>query len=346
LHAIDAFDRHAEAWDRVNRRSGGIPFLASLFIRNALREFGRGDEKLAVLGAPGTERALGVLWRKRSSVWETFQPSQLPLGAWVMERGLDYAPAVHGLLRRLPRFPLLLSLTQQDPWLHARPDGVAGLGTLDYIETAWVEVDQPFDAYWAARGKNLRHNMRKQRAQLERDGIRTSLDVITTPEAVAQAIDDYATLESSSWKGEAGTAVAAGTAQGRFYRAMLEDFCRIGAGRIFRYRFDDKVVSVDLCIEGGDNLVVLKTTFDTSYKQLSPAFLMREDAFRGIFDERRIRRIEFYGRRMEWHQRWTDLSRTLYHINGYRWNSLPQLHAKLSAWRQKRAAATPAMNQG
>jgi len=54
---------------------------------------------------------------------------------------------------------------------------------------------------------------------------------------------------------------------------------------------------------------------------------MREDATRGLFDEARFERIEFYGRVMEWHTRWTDEIRTMYHLNGYRWPVLGRLHA-------------------
>jgi hypothetical protein len=31
---------------------------------------------------------------------------------------------------------------------------------------------------------------------------------------------------------------------------------------------------------------------------------------------------------MEWHLRWTDEVRTMYHVNHYRWPVLRRLHAK------------------
>jgi hypothetical protein len=54
---------------------------------------------------------------------------------------------------------------------------------------------------------------------------------------------------------------------------------------------------------------------------------MREEACRRLFEEGRIRRIEFYGKVMEWHTRWTDEVRTMYHLNYYRWPVLGYLHA-------------------
>jgi hypothetical protein len=221
----------------------------------------------------------------------------------------------------------MLGLSQLDPLFGDRPKDGGHWQTLDYIETPWVEVSGSFEDYWAARGKNLRTNMRKQRAKLEAEGTPPRLEVLTSPADVAQGLADYGRLESAGWKAADGTAIHPDNAQGRFYRAMLEAFCRGGAGSIYRYSFGGKVVAVDLCVASTETLVVLKTTYDESYKTLSPSSLMREDALRGVFAGGRIRRIEFYGRLMEWHTRWTDKKRVLYHANYHRWPFLSRLRS-------------------
>jgi len=213
----------------------------------------------------------------------------------------------------------MLAVTQQDPDVLPRPAEGPRLSTLDYIQTARITINQAFDAYWEARGKNLKHNMKRQRSRLEKEGVKTSLEVITQPEEIVWAIKNYGELEAAGWKAEGGTAIAPANVQGRFYRAMLENFCRQGSGRVYQYRFDDRVVAVDLCIEGNGSLIILKTTYHESIKNSSPAFLMRQEAFRQLFAEGRISRIEFYGKLMEWHTRWSDEARTMYHINYHRW---------------------------
>jgi hypothetical protein len=85
-------------------------------------------------------------------------------------------------------------------------------------------------------------------------------------------------------------------------------------------------------------LAILKTTYDENYKSLSPASLLHQDAFRQVFDEGRVRRIEFYGKVMEWHTRWTDNARMLYHVNCDRWPWLPRLR-RLAAGVPARAAS-------
>ena len=41
---------------------------------------------------------------------------------------------------------------------------------------------------------------------------------------------------------------------------------------------------------------------------------MRQEAFGKLFEEGRIRKIEFYGRLMEWHTKWSDEVRSLYQV--------------------------------
>jgi CelD/BcsL family acetyltransferase involved in cellulose biosynthesis len=220
-------------------------------------------------------------------------------------------------------------LTQQDPATRQRPPTSATLETLDYVDTACVRITGTFDEYWASRGKNLRQNIKKQVARLAQDGIEAQLEVVEDPADVAQAIAQYGGLESAGWKAKGGTAIGPDNAQGRFYRSVFESFCSKGLGRIYRFSLDGKIVAMDLCLIGGGALVILKTTYDESLKSISPAFLMRYRYVQSIFAENGIDRIEFYGKVMEWHLRWTDEVRTLFHVNCYRWRWVRALRDKV-----------------
>lgn len=335
IHSANELARYGLDWDRLNAARGGLPFLSTAFLLPLLREFGAGRELLALHRTRDATDAVALLAPRGGGMWQTYQPSQLPLGAWLAADTLELEPLLQNLLQRLPGFALGIGLTQQDPLLARRPDESARLRTLDYIETAWVEVGGDFNAYWNARGKNLRQNMRKQRSKLEADGIAPRLAIISEPNEVAEAIAAYGRLESAGWKASGGTAIHPDNAQGRFYRNMLEAFCARGEGRIYCYRFNEKVVAVDLCVLGAGKLVILKTTYDESHKALSPAFLMRQEAFEKIFDEGAVRRIEFYGKRMEWHTRWTEHARALYHVTFYRWPFLPKAKAWMTRLRER-----------
>lgn len=326
---IREFDRLASEWNALSAQAGDLPFLRAEFLSPALREFGNGSELFVTCVAGDDHCAMGVLKRRRPGMWETFQPSQLPLGAFLLRNGSAVDAVLDGLLRALPGMSVAVALTQQDPALVARPTDSILVETLDYIETASLTLAGTFDDYWSARGKNLRHNVKRQRAKLQEQAMPLRLDVVDAPDRVAAAIADYGRLESSGWKALEGTAVGLDNAQGRFYRSMFESFCRMGKGRIYRYLFGDQVVAMDLCVERAGVLVVLKTTYDESVKVVSPATLMRYEILKSLFDEGRLTRVEFYGKAMEWHLRWTSDLRMLYHVNRYRWTSVKRLRFAL-----------------
>jgi CelD/BcsL family acetyltransferase involved in cellulose biosynthesis len=327
---LAAFAAFSNDWQRLHADSGASPMLDWDFVAPLLTEFGDGSEMLATCERDGRVAALAIVKPTRRGGWSTFQPPQAPLGLWLQGVDEELEPLMRTLLRTLPGLPVVFGLTQMDPLLMPRPADAACVRTLDYIDTAHVVMTGSFDDYWNARGRNLRSNLKKQRNRLEREGVELRLQVSRSPEDVAQAIADYGRLESSGWKAARGTAVHAGNAQGRYYRAMLESFCRRGKGGIYRYWIGERLAAMDLCIEDGGTLIILKTSYDESLpSSLSPTQLMREEAMRRLFEEGRIRRIEFYGRVMGWHLRWTEQVRTMYHVNYYRWPGLRRLHALL-----------------
>ena len=94
---------------------------------------------------------------------------------------------------------------------------------------------------------------------------------------------------------------------------------------VYEYLFDERVVAMNLCLARKDVLIVLKTTYDESIQSLSPAFLLREAELQELFAQGQIRRLEYFGRLMDWHTKWTDQKRTLYHLTQYRWPFLKRL---------------------
>ena len=333
-----------QQWDALNAAQGQLPFLASHAIVSALAFLGTGQERLligskvtgengetgaALNTAGGTVVAMLVLAPLRWQRWQIFQPSQLPLGAWVC---LPHLPVL-ALARSVMRGPvngrlgacLTLSFSPLDPLLTRRPPDAPDSETRDYIDTAWVETQADFEHYWQARGKNLRHNLRKQRQRLHTEGITLCMQTLRQPEDMAAAVARYGALESQGWKSQQGTAIHDQNAQGHFYRALLEDASQHSEAVVFQLLFDERVVAMNMGLQRGGTLVVLKTTYDESFSHYSPAFLLQETVLREFHGSQAIQRLEFFGRVMDWHTKWTQQQRTLYHLTLYRWPWLKQL---------------------
>lgn len=311
-------------WDRLNAKRGDIAFLTADAIKNALNTLGDGSERLLIGQQGATVCAMFLVVPLQNFRWRTFQPSQLPLGAWVAEAHLPLVEVARSLSRGALGFCLSLSITQVDPNLAPRNEDTADSQSSDYIETAWIDLNGNFEEYWSARGKNLRQNMRKQKNKLVAEGVAGHMRSLVHCSEMAAAIERYGALESSGWKAAHGTAIHPDNAQGRFYRELLEDAARRSEAVVYEYLFDGRVVASNLCLQRKGTLVVLKTTYDESIRAYSPAFLLSEGEIEQLYREKVIHRLEYYGRLMEWHSKWTENRRTIYHLTLYRWPWIKQ----------------------
>ncbi len=327
LLPVQDFKNYHSQWDDLNAAHYKSALLESRFVALLIHHFGTAKVKLAI-GLNGQTIAAMALLESNvlGTAWSTFQPAQAPLGLWLITPTLNQELVAQSLIAALPWTVGLLGITQQDPNLVPRPAQTTCLRTLDYIRTARIDTTAYFTEYWAARGKNLRHNLKRQRNRLEREGVELRLDVCQQSELVVEAISDYGRLESAGWKQLSGTAISVNNKQGVFYAELLTTYAKTDDAVVYRYFYGDRVVACDLCIIGHGVINWLKTTYDESETTSSPAALLRQESFEQIFSNPLIDSIEFYGSVMDWHTKWSDEIRTMYHINVYRWAWLSKLH--------------------
>jgi hypothetical protein len=316
--ARDIFGTYRTRWDAINRARGNHPLLDSKFVEPLVQHFASEGTLLGVL-EDRHDPAMVLVDRVRPGFWQTFQPSQAPIGLVLL--GADAAAEQVGrLMRDLPGLTLGVSLMQQDPEYPTGgvPAPSPTVETVEYISIPRITLRGSFEDYWRSRGRDLVQNLTRRRRRLVERGVRLELIVQPKPEGVGACIDEYGILETAGWKGREGTAVASDNVQGRFYREILENFCRDGEGAIYHLSMDGRVVASDLCVQRNGMLIVLKTAYDEDEKSFSPGLLLHEEMLRDAFASGTVRVLEFYGRVREWHTKWTDEIRTMYHINVYR----------------------------
>jgi hypothetical protein len=314
--AKENFEGTRKDWDALNQARSNHLLLDSKFVSPLLRHFGPGDVTLGFNegnGKPG----MTLLERKRVGIWETFQPSQAPMGLIVFGYQDETGEGLLDLARALPGIPLELAVLQQDPSHTSLPptQTLPNIERVDYISTPYLPIAGTFEDYWKARGTNLRHNLARRHRRMTEQKISMELKVRRAPEEVAECIREYGRLESKGWKGKDGTAIHESNAQGRFYQEMLENFCAAGEGVIYQWCLDDKVAASDLCLVRDGTMIVLKTAYDEELNQHSPALMMREEIMRQLHEQGAVKVVEFYGRVMEWHTKWCNDVRTMYHVN-------------------------------
>lgn len=303
------------AFDALNRAGRNLPILDSRFFEICLQHFGSGQERWVMAGSADRPAGVALLRRVGMKRWETFQPSQAPLGSWLCAAGTDAENVCRSLRRSLPGGALFIGLTQADPTVIPRPAESGSVRTLDYIRTGQFKIEQGFEEYWQRRGSNLKQNLRKQRNRLDREGKRVEVRLLSRPEDMPEAIARYAEIEGRSWKTSTGTAVAPGNAQHRFYEELFRDYAARSEALVVQLLLDGRVSSTDLCLVRNRQMIILKTTYDEADSKLSPALLMRMEALPKLTADGQPLAVEFYGPMMEWHTKWADDARTLYHAN-------------------------------
>ena len=325
LYPVSEFARLKQAWDELNLKQGGSALLSSRFIEPCLEHFCAAEVKLAIATSNELQQPVAATLIERIGLgrWQTLQPSQAPIGFWLSDPAIDFETLLAELAKALPGWVLSISITQQDPELLPRPSAMQQLTTLDYITTGRLVIPEDFQQYWQQRGKNVRQNINKSKNRLQREGISVTFEIADDPASVRQYVAEFGDLESAGWKRETGTAVHIDNVQGRFYTQLLEAFMPDQC-QIWRYRFDEQLVAVDLCLCVDGVLYILKTTYDEAFKRYSPAFMMHLAGIEAL-TEQSVERIEFYGPAMEWHKKLTQELRTMYHITWFSHPLIQQL---------------------
>ncbi|MCW8948763.1 MAG: hypothetical protein OQL17_02185, partial [Sedimenticola sp.] len=102
IFTADTFDNYEKQWDDLNFSGPNSPVLNSSFIKHSLKEFGTGKEILGTYGDDANIVAMTVLTKPKFGLWDTFQPSQAPLGFWINNSAEDTAFLLKCLSKELP----------------------------------------------------------------------------------------------------------------------------------------------------------------------------------------------------------------------------------------------------
>ena len=322
--AQESFGRYQKVWDELNQAHTNHLLLDSRFIDPLIRYFGSPDTLLGIsksFSYPG----MVLVERNRKNFWRTFQPAQAPLGPILLGNSDNLETQMNRLMCSLPGYALGFGVTQQDPektYFHGLTEN-SKIEYVPYIKTARLTLNGTFDEYWRARGRDLSGNLRKRSNRLEKSGVEVEMRVMRDVKDVADCLVQYGKLEGMGWKGREGTAVTIENVQGAFYQDMLERFCENGEGVVYTLLFNGETVAGDLCVERDGIHISLKIAYDESVKQHSPSFMLRKRIYESLYKEGNIKIVEFYGRFREWHAKWTDESRRMFHVNFYRSSLVP-----------------------
>ena len=330
--AIDASQglaSHRADWDRLNSQlASSHAMLDGAFVDALLRHFGSQGVQLAIARDGETPVAMLLLKSQghHLGVWSSFLPPQMQIGPSLVPPGLDLA----GLLAALPGYASELDLLCNDPRfgdlreLPGRP-----VESLPHALTMSVSMNSSFDDYWAQRPRKLIQNMRRYLRRLQSEPGGQRLEIVSTPEAIAAAVDRYAALESSGWKGREGTAVGSDNTQGRFYAELMGEFAAKGEALVYELWLGDDLLASRMLLLRDGMAIMLKTAFHEQFERVAPGRILLLLTLEDLFTRVPGGVAEFYTDAETDLLAWSTSQRWINHVSVYRHSGLPVLYSLL-----------------
>jgi CelD/BcsL family acetyltransferase involved in cellulose biosynthesis len=140
-------------------------------------------------------------------------------------------------------------------------------------------------------GHKKRKELRRQRKRLADNGTVTS-NSISDPAAIAQALDDFLTLEASGWKGRAGTAARIHSDTDRLLHAAVAALASEGKACVDRLCVDARAIAALVTLKSGATAWTWKIAYDERFARFSPGLLLLLDATERLLAERDIARVD------------------------------------------------------
>ena len=334
LYPVSDFDQFKTQWEKLNEKYLKSTLFDLRCVLPLIKYFASNKEVIAVLTHDGAVEGIVILEKLGKGQWQTFQPSQSPLGFVLINPEYFNEKVIRGLSSALPGVVTSIGFTQLDPAHYRRPNESNNCKTLDYITTGKLVIPGDFDHYWSERSRNVKQNYNRAKNRLAKQDISIALKVLTQPGDVAEGVGIYGDIESSSWKAASGTAVSRDNVQGHFYRDLISSFAPDNV-EVWQYLYNDDVVATDLCIKNSNEMIILKTTFIDEWNKYSPAFSMHIDGIRHLVGSS-VETIEFYGPAMDWHKKLTGDLRTMYHLTWYSYPVLLNVKSAISKLKDNR----------
>ena len=326
---------HASAWDALRSRLfGPNPILGSEFVTLLLAHFGTGKELLGVLRQDDEPQSMCIVRPRGPLLWSSFLPAQAQIGPTV----LDSPDDIRSLIQALPGVAIELDLLCNDPDFGNLPDRTfIDSHSIDHNLTMHIDMSGTFADYWSHRPKKLVQNLARYRRRMVSDGLGHRFVAVTAAADMPAAVARYAALETASWKGDHGTAIASANGQLRFYEEVMRRHADRGAAVAWELWIDDRLAACRLAIRDGNTLVMLKTTYLESDAAYAPGRALLRLAIEHSFELAPGGRIEFYTDASADQLQWATGHRRIRHLAFYRHTAAQLAIAGIRSLRQSAA---------
>jgi CelD/BcsL family acetyltransferase involved in cellulose biosynthesis len=214
------------------------------------------------------------------------------------------------LLRRMPADSPAISAIQ-GAFLNRGIVHTLPVDPYPYIELNddWKEPEKRFNS-------GRRSDFRRAQRHASQFG-ELSFEILSPSAAeVGPLMEEAYQIELASWKGEAGTALAADPVRGAFYKHYALAASERGILRLVFMRIDGQAAGMQIAIECDQKFWLLKIGHDDKFSKCSPGTLLMLHSV-SYAASRGLKTYEFLGIAEPWTRTWTELLRPCVSLRAY-----------------------------
>jgi hypothetical protein len=159
-----------------------------------------------------------------------------------------------------------------------------------------IDCNRPYSEFVSTLSRHFRQNLRTARNRLEAVAD-FQFARAADPSSVATAFERFLEVESSGWKGQAGTrsAIAFRPDMLGYFRQLAASLGDTGRCEIVALHADGRCIASSFCIREGHEYTVLKIGYDERFARVSPGHLLFEQIMKQSCADPTITRVNLVG---------------------------------------------------
>ncbi len=152
---------------------------------------------------------------------------------------------------------------------------------VDETECYSLKLEGSFEAYWKARSKSLRQNVRRDKQKAE---MRAPLHFEVSPRADAEPMQALIQLHAARWRKHGQPGMIDANRSAEFLRDVARQFAAQDMLRLFSIRFEGQIAAVIFGFEYAGTLFNYLTAFDPQYEALGLGRTLLYESLRYSFE--------------------------------------------------------------
>lgn len=246
-----------------------------------------GINRLELLGSSYLHEPCGLLHDSQESLIELCRAiSQLPHST-ILQRLAEFSTYTDEITKQFDERGKLLKLS--------------------VTPAPYIELNSTWEHYIDTLSSRRRYDLRRARTKLEHAG-KVSAEFISPSGAELESyMHDAIRIESSGWKGRAGSALMFNAPLLRFMRAYTQRAAQNGILHLCYLKCDNEAIAMQIGIEYAGRYWVLKIGYEERWAHCSPGMQLTMEAVKYAFSKG-LKTYEFLGADEAWVRIWTQLS--------------------------------------